>query len=176
MSGFDYNIALTGELPFHSNSGDCDSFRHHPLLCEVLLTRSSSLQFSTFFTPYVGHSKTFKDSIIDTASPLLSSFVCSSHAQVFEIPVNVLTKIVRPGRAIPVYTFLFGLVSLATAFVHTYGALLAVRALLGVFECGLLPGIAFYLSRWYRKNEREFCLLVEVPLRRFRRKHATSRL
>ncbi|KAM0789056.1 hypothetical protein ACM66B_003119 [Microbotryomycetes sp. NB124-2] len=86
---------------------------------------------------------------------------------VFEIPSNLMAKAVGPGRWLPILTIGFGILSLATAFVHSFGALVAVRFLLGIFECGLLPGIAYYLSRWYRRDELVFRLslyLVTAPL------------
>lgn len=57
--------------------------------------------------------------------------------------------------------------SMMTAFVHSFGPCVAVRFLLGVFEAGVLPGIAYYLSRWYRKSELIFRLalyLCTAPL------------
>jgi MFS family permease len=57
--------------------------------------------------------------------------------------------------------------SLCTAFVHNRAQAAAVRFLLGIFEAGMLPGIAYYLSRWYRKSELAFRLalyLVTAPL------------
>lgn len=41
-----------------------------------------------------------------------------------------------------------------------FHAAVAVRFLLGVFEAGVLPGIAYYLSRWYRKAELVFRLAL----------------
>ncbi|KAK4057779.1 hypothetical protein OIO90_000998 [Microbotryomycetes sp. JL221] len=86
---------------------------------------------------------------------------------VFEIPSNLCAKWIGPGKWLPILTIGFGVLSLATAFVQSFGALVAVRALLGVFECGLLPGIAYYLSRWYRRDELVFRLslyLTTAPL------------
>ena len=42
-----------------------------------------------------------------------------------------------------------------------------MRFLLGIFEAGMLPGIAYYLSRWYRRSELAFRLslyIVMAPL------------
>jgi MFS family permease len=42
-----------------------------------------------------------------------------------------------------------------------------VRFLLGIFEAGMLPGIAYYMSRWYRRSELAFRLslyIVMAPL------------
>jgi len=86
---------------------------------------------------------------------------------VFEIPSNIACKYFGPGKWIPFISFGFGLLSLCTAFVKTFGQAAAVRFLLGVFEAGMLPGIAYYLSRWYRKSELAFRLalyIVTAPL------------
>ncbi|KAF5010835.1 hypothetical protein FDECE_3008 [Fusarium decemcellulare] len=68
---------------------------------------------------------------------------------VFEIPATLL------------------LCTVGTAFVETRGQVLACRFLLGIFEAGMLPGIAYYLSRWYRRAELSFRLglyMVMAPL------------
>lgn len=39
------------------------------------------------------------------------------------------------------------------AFVNNFSQACGVRFLLGVFEAGMMPGIAYYLSRWYRRSE-----------------------
>lgn len=38
-------------------------------------------------------------------------------------------------------------------FVSNYQGLMATRALLGLFEGGFFPGINFYITQWYRRNE-----------------------
>lgn len=86
---------------------------------------------------------------------------------VFEIPANLLCKWMGPGWFIPGTTLLFGIVSLGTAFVDTIPQISGVRFLLGVFEAGMMPGIAYYLSRWYRRSELAFRLslyMVMAPL------------
>lgn len=85
----------------------------------------------------------------------------------FEIPCNLLCKWMGPGWFIPGTTLLFGIVSLGTAFVDTIPQISGVRFLLGVFEAGMMPGIAYYLSRWYRRAELAFRLslyIVMAPL------------
>ncbi|GAA5988040.1 hypothetical protein JCM10908_002038 [Rhodotorula pacifica] len=82
---------------------------------------------------------------------------------VFELPCQMLTKWAGPGKTIPIFTFLFGLFSFAMAFVHTFGAAVAVRFLLGIAESSVFPSISFYLSRFYRRDELGFrlsCFLV----------------
>ncbi|KHO01643.1 Major facilitator superfamily domain, general substrate transporter [Metarhizium album ARSEF 1941] len=85
----------------------------------------------------------------------------------FEIPANLLCKYVGPGWFLPVATVLFGIASLTTAYVHNYAQMAGVRFLLGVFEAGMLPGCAYYLSRWYRRSELAFRLalyIITAPL------------
>lgn len=65
----------------------------------------------------------------------------------FEIPSNIACKYFGPGKWIPFITFGFGLFSMLTAFVKNFSQGAAVRFLLGIFEAGMLPGIAYYLSR-----------------------------
>ncbi|KAF4473020.1 major facilitator superfamily transporter [Fusarium albosuccineum] len=86
---------------------------------------------------------------------------------VFEIPATLLCKVMGPGWFIPLTTLLFGVCTVGTAFVETRGQVLACRFLLGIFEAGMLPGIAYYLSRWYRRAELSFRLglyMVMAPL------------
>lgn len=64
---------------------------------------------------------------------------------IFEIPSNIICKWWGPGWFIPAISVGFGVTSLATAFVRTRAQACAVRFLLGVFEAGILPGIAYYL-------------------------------
>ncbi|SPO32614.1 related to TNA1 - high affinity nicotinic acid plasma membrane permease [Ustilago trichophora] len=95
---------------------------------------------------------------------LLTAFYAAYAA--FEIPSTTLTKILGPGRWIPAMAFLFGLLSLANAFVTNFAGAVAVRFLLGIAEAGMLPSIAYYLSRWYKKDELVFRLglyLVTAP-------------
>ncbi|KAL2817626.1 major facilitator superfamily domain-containing protein [Aspergillus granulosus] len=86
---------------------------------------------------------------------------------VFEIPSNIACKWLGPGWFLPGLTVAFGLCSVFTAFVHTTESAAGVRFVLGIFEAGMMPGISYYLSRWYRKAELAFRLslyLVMAPL------------
>ncbi|KAF7548677.1 hypothetical protein G7Z17_g6909 [Cylindrodendrum hubeiense] len=85
----------------------------------------------------------------------------------FEIPATILCKWIGPGWFLPITSLLFGGASIATAFVNTQSAICGVRFLLGIFEAGMLPGIAYYLSRWYKRAELTFRLslyMVMAPL------------
>ncbi|BEJ16618.1 hypothetical protein CspHIS471_0600190 [Cutaneotrichosporon sp. HIS471] len=93
---------------------------------------------------------------------LLTSFYISYI--VFEIPCNLMCKIVGPGKWIPFLTFGFGLFSMLTGFATNFGNAAGIRFLLGVFESGMLPGIAYYMSRWYRKAELGFRLALYIVM------------
>ncbi|KAL1865801.1 hypothetical protein VTK73DRAFT_5048 [Phialemonium thermophilum] len=82
----------------------------------------------------------------------------------FEIPATMLCKYIGPGWFLPLTTILFGVASLGTAWVHTVPQASGVRFVLGVFEAGMMPGIAYYLSRWYRRAELAFRISLYVVM------------
>lgn len=72
-----------------------------------------------------------------------------------------------PGWFLPATTLGFGIMTVTFGFVKSFSTACAVRFLLGIFEAGMLPGIAYYLSRWYRRSELAFRLsmyIVMAPL------------
>ncbi|KAL0961512.1 hypothetical protein HGRIS_006452 [Hohenbuehelia grisea] len=80
---------------------------------------------------------------------------------IFEIPSNLLLK--RFGSVtLALMIVAFGICTLATAFVTSFGGLVATRIFLGIAESGTLPGLAYILSRYYRRHE--FILRVGVFL------------
>lgn len=58
---------------------------------------------------------------------------------VVEIPSNIVLKMIGPKYYLPILVVGFGFVSLCTAFVKSFEGLLAARAMLGVFEGGVMP-------------------------------------
>ncbi|KAF9484525.1 MFS general substrate transporter [Pholiota conissans] len=71
---------------------------------------------------------------------------------VASIPSNIITK--RVGSIwIAIQVILFGIVSLGTAFVKTYGQLIGTRILLGLAEAGTLSSLVYLLSWYYRRKE-----------------------
>jgi adenylosuccinate synthase len=56
-----------------------------------------------------------------------------------EVPSNILLKMLGPKYYLPLLVCGFGFVSMCTAFVHSFEGLLAARAMLGVFEGGVMP-------------------------------------
>lgn len=82
----------------------------------------------------------------------------------FEIPSNIVCKWIGPGWFIPAISLGFGITSVCTAFVHNQAQASGVRFLLGIFEAGMMPGIAYYLSRWYRRSELAFRLAMYIVM------------
>lgn len=70
-----------------------------------------------------------------------------------EVPSNLVLKHVTPRIWLPLLTFLWGIVGMCLGFVRNSSDFLAVRALLGLTEGGLLPGMVLYLSAIYTREE-----------------------
>lgn len=79
---------------------------------------------------------------------------------VLEIPSNAMCKWLGPGWFLPAITLGFGICSIASGLVHNFSQACGVRFLLGMFEAGSMPGIAYYLSRWYRRSELTFRIAI----------------
>ncbi|KAJ9666028.1 hypothetical protein H2201_003940 [Coniosporium apollinis] len=74
----------------------------------------------------------------------------------FEIPANILCKKFGPRYWLSFLTFGFGLITMCIAFTQSFQTLIVTRVLLGVFEAGILPGIIFTFSKFYRRYEITF--------------------
>ncbi|OQV05507.1 hypothetical protein CLAIMM_10234 [Cladophialophora immunda] len=82
----------------------------------------------------------------------------------FEMPATFICKLIGPGWFLPSTTLGFGVMTLCMGYVHGKSTAYAVRFLLGLFEAGMLPGIAYYLSRWYRRSELTFRLAMVMSM------------
>ena len=71
----------------------------------------------------------------------------------FEIPCSLVLKKFRAGRMIPLLMFGWSIVLIGTGFMHNTGQLYASRLLLGLFESGMFPCLALYLSTFYKPQE-----------------------
>ncbi|KAI4595339.1 hypothetical protein KJ359_007014 [Pestalotiopsis sp. 9143b] len=72
----------------------------------------------------------------------------------FEVPSNYFLKKMRPSRWISFLMFSWGAITMGLGGTTSYASVTVVRFLLGVFEAGLFPGLVYYLTFWYRTNER----------------------
>lgn len=64
-----------------------------------------------------------------------------------EVPSNLVLKKASPKVWLPSLAAVWGIITMCLGFVHNYGSFVAVRALLGIAEGGLLPGMVSGLSR-----------------------------
>ncbi|KAK4038608.1 major facilitator superfamily domain-containing protein [Parachaetomium inaequale] len=72
----------------------------------------------------------------------------------FEVPSNILLKKLRPSRWLAFLMFAWGAITMGLGGVHSFPATAGVRFLLGMAEAGLFPGLVYYLTFWYRNDER----------------------
>ncbi|KAH6885643.1 major facilitator superfamily domain-containing protein [Coprinopsis sp. MPI-PUGE-AT-0042] len=70
-----------------------------------------------------------------------------------ELPSNLALKLFRPSIWIPSIMVAWGLVMTLMCLCNTFEGLIIARVFLGLTEAGLFPGIAFYLSLWYRRQD-----------------------
>jgi MFS family permease len=73
-----------------------------------------------------------------------------------EIPSNVMMKRFRPSIWLTFIMVGWSACMIGQGFVKNYSGLMATRVFLGVFEGGLFPGVNYYITSWYCKNETGF--------------------
>ncbi|KII95652.1 hypothetical protein PLICRDRAFT_34577 [Plicaturopsis crispa FD-325 SS-3] len=78
----------------------------------------------------------------------------------FEVPSNILLKKLRPSRWIAFLMFAWGATTIGLGGTQNYASVTGVRFLLGVIEAGLFPGLVFYMTYWYRTNERSMRIAI----------------
>ncbi|KAF9507166.1 hypothetical protein BS47DRAFT_1304370 [Hydnum rufescens UP504] len=71
----------------------------------------------------------------------------------FELPSNLVLKKFTASRYIASLAVLWSIVASLTGLVKTYHQLLVCRILLGIFEAGLFPGLAVYLTFFYTRSQ-----------------------
>ncbi|KAH9822116.1 Major Facilitator Superfamily [Teratosphaeria destructans] len=72
---------------------------------------------------------------------------------IFEIPSNIIIKMVQPHRWLSFLILAWGIVMTLMGLTETIRGLYAARFFLGVAEAGFGPGAAFLLSLWYLRSE-----------------------
>lgn len=81
----------------------------------------------------------------------------------FEVPSNwVMKHYVRPSLWLAFLLFAWGCVTIGFAGVQNYATVLSLRLLIGVFEAGFFPGIVYFITIWYRHNERAVRIAMVV--------------
>ncbi|KAL0077200.1 major facilitator superfamily domain-containing protein [Phycomyces blakesleeanus] len=72
---------------------------------------------------------------------------------IFQIPSNMILKRLTARRWLPTLMFLWGIVACCHAGVKNYAGLMTLRFFLGFFEAGFFPGVLFFLTQFYKKDE-----------------------
>ncbi|KAF9267380.1 MFS general substrate transporter [Marasmius fiardii PR-910] len=70
-----------------------------------------------------------------------------------ELPSNLLLRKLTPRIVMPSLLTVWGLIVTFQGFITTYPTLVGVRALLGLVEGPMFPGIVLYLSGFYTRRE-----------------------
>ncbi|TVY17643.1 MFS transporter prlL [Lachnellula arida] len=73
---------------------------------------------------------------------------------IFEVPSNYFLKKLSPSKWIAFIMFSWGAVTMGLGGTKSFASVTGVRFLLGIFEAGLFPGLVYYLTFWYRTEER----------------------
>jgi len=74
----------------------------------------------------------------------------------FEVPCNIILKRTSPRAWLPTLTLVWGVVSTLMGITQSYPGFLVVRFFLGMAESGLFPGVVWYISFWYKRNEQHY--------------------
>jgi ACS family tartrate transporter-like MFS transporter len=105
--------------------------------------------------------------ISDTAFGLGAGLFFFVGYALFEVPSNLL--LVRFGARIWIARIMitWGLLSAGMMFVEGTTSFYVMRFLLGVAEAGFLPGIVYYLSQWFPREQRARAVswfMIGIPL------------
>lgn len=80
----------------------------------------------------------------------------------FEVPSNILLKKLRPSRWIAFLMFSWGAATVGLGGTNSFAGVTAVRFILGMFEAGLFPNLVYYLTFWYKHDERSVRYVLGV--------------
>ncbi|KIY02918.1 uncharacterized protein Z520_01383 [Fonsecaea multimorphosa CBS 102226] len=71
----------------------------------------------------------------------------------FEVPSNIMLKIVRPSIWLAILSFSWGTVMTLMGVVQSYHGMVAARFFFGLTEAGFFPAATYLLSLWYKRYE-----------------------
>ena len=96
-------------------------------------------QYFSSPTPYLSHSATFFSS--DSSRQSSSQSLCMILPPLFRMSQLTSRRII------------WGCVMTAMGYVNNWSGLMAARWFLGMAEAGLYPGVNYFLSCWYKRDE-----------------------
>ncbi|VVT52991.1 uncharacterized protein SAPINGB_P003349 [Magnusiomyces paraingens] len=82
--------------------------------------------------------------------------ICIVTYAVFAVPSCLGLIKTSPSSWLSTIISCWGVVMTTMGIIHDFTGLFWSRFFLGVFEAGMLPGVSFVLSIWYKKNELQF--------------------
>ena len=85
----------------------------------------------------------------------ISIFIFTIASVCFQLPSTIAVRLFGPRIYFAVVTFLFGLLTLCTAFVRSWREMIALRVLLGMTMSGIYPGLTLLISTWYTREEQQ---------------------
>ncbi|KAH6679971.1 major facilitator superfamily domain-containing protein [Plectosphaerella plurivora] len=72
----------------------------------------------------------------------------------FEAPSNLAMKVLNPSRWLGILIVCFGAICTGIAGANSFATVAVLRFFLGAFEAGVFPGMIFFMSFWYKPEER----------------------
>nr|POF12812.1 putative transporter [Quercus suber] len=85
----------------------------------------------------------------------VSIFIFTIASIAVQLPATIAVRRVGPRVWFAGSTFVFGLVTMCTAFVTTWREMIALRVLLGMATSGIYPGLSYLISSWYLRSEQQ---------------------
>ncbi|KAK5121976.1 hypothetical protein LTR85_004548 [Meristemomyces frigidus] len=68
------------------------------------------------------------------------------------VPANIVFRKLGP-KSLSAMMFIWGLFAMGQGFTKTWAGLVACRFMMGIFEAGFVPGCAYLIGSYYRKDE-----------------------
>ncbi|KAK6207305.1 hypothetical protein LQW54_007263 [Pestalotiopsis sp. IQ-011] len=85
----------------------------------------------------------------------VSIFVFTLASIALQLPSTIAIRTFGPRLWLGGITFLFGLITMCSAFVTTWRQMIALRVLLGFSMSGIYPGLTYLISTWYPRSEQQ---------------------
>lgn len=82
-------------------------------------------------------------------------FIFTVSSIVFQLPSTLAVRFVGPRIWFALITCSFGIITLSTAFIHSWRQMIALRVLLGISMSGIYPGLTYLISTWYTRKEQQ---------------------
>ena len=137
---FSFPSLASLSLPFSWNCSYRGSHRRHTHECISLRHPQSTRPLPQFKTQA-------GNKFLTTLTIFFIGYVLS------KVPSNIVLKLTTPRFWLPTLTLVWGTVCTLTSLTQSFAGFFVARFFFGVAESGFLPGVMFYLSMWYKRNE-----------------------